>query len=307
MHMNNMMAMKALQRGPRRFLTARRPAFTLIELLVVIAIIAILASLLLPALSKAKDSAKATSCLSNLKQWGILWACYWNDSKDILPTVPDAGDARSAWWNDMNGFERPPNNILICPVATQTNHSLAPDGEPFGGINSCFQFTSSDPSEIYEAGQWSSYGANVFMYNTQVDIENRPAPYHWGRTSALTAPAQIPLMADMMWRGGGPWYPGEGEMDYSQGDITFEASPANGVETSGGDTSLEMEHYCVQRHDSNKRTQLIFFDGSANAMRCRDLWGLIWNRYWDPAYFSHVYPMSPPASVWSQSSWLFTE
>ena len=81
----------------------KNKGFTLIELLVVIAIIALLMSIMMPALGRVRKQARATACLANLKQWGLMFSLYCQDNDGYFFTGEVGGGARQRYHLDQRG------------------------------------------------------------------------------------------------------------------------------------------------------------------------------------------------------------
>ncbi|MCG3148579.1 MAG: hypothetical protein PCFJNLEI_02024 [Verrucomicrobiae bacterium] len=161
----------------------RRRAFTLIELLVVIAIVALLAALLLPSLSSARRSAKRTSCLNNLRQFGIAFYLYADDFNDSLPVPGYWADHGGQWVRrktDSDNVYRPYNH-----GALYTYVGAKPD------LYFCTDFKSGYPASYFNIG---------YLYVRDIATAAAQFRRDWtNATKSIQSSYAMPLRAEQAW------------------------------------------------------------------------------------------------------------
>ena len=162
--------------------THTQKAFTLIELLVVIAIIAILASILFPVFARARENARRTSCLSNLRQVGLGFMQYLQDYDERFPfNKADATTGKESWVTSIQPYLKS-KQVLRCPSDTSENwdNLLTPAGTgDFAGLRN------------------TSYVENLFYVPATPSTRNpNPAPNPFSHLAGTQLPSNVILMTE---------------------------------------------------------------------------------------------------------------
>jgi len=176
----------------------KRKGFTLIELLVVIAIIALLMSILMPALQRVKKQARTVMCQANLKQWGTIWAMYTDENDSKFPTRSDEGEGR--WMDALIDYYGTTEDIRCCPVAHRiANPEMISGIDWWGNKDTAWgKVPPWDAGALRTIGFYGSYGVNGFIYVPKGDYVYDPAatPEKFWRTPNVKGSGEIPMLLD---------------------------------------------------------------------------------------------------------------
>jgi prepilin-type N-terminal cleavage/methylation domain-containing protein/prepilin-type processing-associated H-X9-DG protein len=233
--------------APRPLIFKR--GFTLIELLVVIAIIAILASMLLPTLSRSKAKALGIKCCSNLRQMGLAFLFYAEDNNQSLP------DLYTKWWT---GSDVAPGGLWWWQTLSASHYVVAQSIS--NNVWRCPAVRDKDISVVFGA-HWEGYGpveSTVIRYAYDM---SPAAPLHSRKLFQIKRSTQVWMMGDT----GVPYNPNNVPFSgYSTEIVTFPPDP----------NTHNWKNYVPQKQPAcrhNLRANIVFVDGHYEAWNHRDL------------------------------------
>lgn len=255
----------------------KRRGFTLIELLVVIAIIALLMSVLMPALERVRRQARGVGCMSNLHQWGLIFAMYTQDNNGYFYNGhlrgSDSGVGNGEWWRECMRPLSKDKKMWLCPTAVKSRTG----GDPTVSTPATHPFDAwRVPAS--QGGDEGSYAPNGWMCNPRPGLTGlwgrSPIEYHW-RTALIKGAYEVPVFTEGWWVDG---WPKQTDEPAAYGDRT----PILGT------TQHEMQRLCVNRHGGAQFC--LFADWSVRKVSLKQLWRLKWHREYDTHAALPVWP-----------------